>query len=378
MKNKLLTLLISAAASQLVFSAPPGGTSRQVLSHQLSKFQDITVPASPQNSGEVDFFFDVSLTVWRASQDGMSFAWANSTPSNSATVNGQSMSSGENVFVKSKYSPGFKIGTGLDLSSDGWDVYLQYTWFNTSQSSSAYTGNYDVFPRLNNILGFNAFAPFIGETTTTRTAKAKWRLNYNEFDLLLGRDFYISPKLQLRPFIGLKGGWQIQHLNTQWNLNDDAGVLGTWELAEYKSRNKTFFWNLGPQLGLDTAWLFNKNFSVFGNVSTGALYSEFTYQRQDFATTQGSADEAENVANFQTINNREKTKPITPVIELCLGVRYEVLFKDDHYRFRVQAGWENQIWFSTNKLQEISNRELNFRNGNLNLQGLTLDIRFDF
>jgi len=36
------------------------------------------------------------------------------------------------VPIKSKYSPGFKVGIGMTYDHDGWDTNLEYTWYHTS------------------------------------------------------------------------------------------------------------------------------------------------------------------------------------------------------------------------------------------------------
>ena len=39
---------------------------------------------------------------------------------------------------------------------------------------------------------------------------------FNIFDWELGRNFWVSKALSLRPFLGLKGGWIHQSIHTKW------------------------------------------------------------------------------------------------------------------------------------------------------------------
>lgn len=65
---------------------------------------------------------------------------------------------------------------------------------------------------------------------------------------------------------------------------------------------------------------------------------------------------------------------LTPVLELALGLRDTVPLHNGKSRLTLQAGWEEQIWFSMN--QFINPRAE--RSGNLTLQGATGRVGFAF
>jgi len=71
------------------------------------------------------------------------------------------------------------------------------------------------------------------------------------FDWELGRSYWISKNLSLRPFFGIKGGWINQSINgTYYNLiinNVLTNNLGTEHL-------KNNFWGIGPLGGINTNW----------------------------------------------------------------------------------------------------------------------------
>ncbi len=389
MNKYLLTQLVAGMTAVSAYCVNDGmhstsnnmhSSSQKMNPYEQAQAKMITPSAAPVVKGGADVFFNLDFIYWTARQEGQSFAWANSTPDASGASNNQTFGAGQNVFVNSKYSPGFKIGLGTVLEHDGWDLFAEYTWYKTSPKSSTYSGYLSQAPYLSNLLNFSDFSPAEDPNDSFRTGSAAWKLRFNDFKVELGRNYYISQKLQLRNHIGLRGGWQIQRLNTAWTLTEPTGYSFDWTQMDYWSKNKNYYWTIGVRSGLDSSWMFTQNWSIYGDMALSALWTEFTYTRKDFATTSGSPTSSENVANFQTVSNREQTKQLTPVLELALGVRFDWWFNDDDYRFRLQAGWENQVWFNTNRLQlmETQGQNLTFRNGNLSLQGLTIEARFDF
>lgn len=372
---------IFAATSQSMHNNMNSSQDMSMDSYNLAQTKMITPNASPVVKGGLDLFIDADFIYWTARQDGLSYALTSNIPlTAAATENYQTYASGKSLYVNNKYSPGFKVGAGLILDHDGWDLYFQYTWFRTHPSSSTNSGYVVGTPGLDNILGFTSHAPFDDDGDSFRTAYSTWKLSFNEFDLELGRNYYISQKLTLRPHIGFKGGWQNQKFNNYWTLAQPTEIAFQWNSANYNIYQKNNFWNIGLRTGLDTSWMFTKNWSLFGDFAISTLWSKFTHKRKDVATTAGSSVTTENLTDFQTLNNVDYTKQLTPVIELALGLRFDWWFSDDDYRFRLQAGWENQVWFNTNKYKAIADRGALYqeRSGNLSLQGLTIEARFDF
>ena len=67
---------------------------------------------------------------------------------------------------------------------------------------------------------------------------------------------------------------------------------------------------------------------------------------------------------------------MTPILELGVGLRWEIWFYDDSYHFALDVGWEEQLWWDFNRIFHVFDPSSIL--GNLNFQGLTLKARFDF
>ena len=372
---------VTCFAEQNYSSHQDTSSSTSTSGFDYAQTKMITPNASPVVKGGSDVFFDADFIYWTARQSGMSFAATNFIPGSSSPLatDNETYPTGKNLFVNNKYSPGFKAGLGIICDHDGWDVYLQYTWFRTSPSSSAYTASFlGENPELANTLQFynnGSNNPFIPAESDSATGSSNWKFRFNDFNLELGRNFFVSHYLTLRPHVGLKGGWQRQLWNATWLFTGSQDPL--YEEADYLIKQKQKQWNVGLRTGIDTSWMFSKNWSIFGDFALSGVWTQFTNTRIDTATTTGGTT---SISNYQTYNQKSQYHVITPVLELALGFRFDWWFNDDDYRFRLQAGWENQVWFSQNNFESVysTNRTNATRANQLTMQGLTAEARIDF
>lgn len=340
---------------------------------------------------EMDFFVTGDYIYWTAREDNLEFA-AVAGQNIAALANGPVPLTSNEVFRldKSKYQSGFKVGAGLDFCHDGWDLYAEYTGYSSDMKKSTpvmplniptpgflltngpnlldlYWGVNGGFPFGLMVAGNNSFdtngLPFIN------SASAKWRLNFNTVDLELGRNFYVSPRLMLRPFCGLKGAWNRQHMNVKTT---------TQFLVTYNSsmHNKIKTWGAGLRAGLDSAWHFTRSFSLIGDLALTGLWEKFKLRRFDGTLLSGPTVVGPTPP-INLINWKETQHGVKPVIEWMLGLKWETGFSCDEYHLSVTAAWEEQVWFGQNKFLRFCNNASG-TGGDLSLQGLTVDARFDF
>lgn len=354
-------------------------------SYDYAQKNMITPAVYPVKKDDMAFTIEGDFIYWSAIQGNNLIGDITNEPSFTET-NDLRFSPGGPIGFLNKYSPGFKVAADLFTSEDGWDILARYTWYKTTQNRPTIAGVTEQGPGQlqSSLLGMNTVDPFvapdIADYSSSITVKGSWELKYNEFDLELGRNFFVSKSLQLRPFFGLKGGWQDQIRKTYWTISDPTGEDSPpeWETALYNTNETNDNWNIGLRGGLNTSWLLTKNFSLFGDLALSTLWTKFTVNRSDTATTTGSSAEEENVANFQTNNTRNIVKGVYPVMEMLFGLRYDTWFSDDSYRLRLEAAWENQVWFDTYRFELINSSGVANLSGNLSMQGLTARASFAF
>ncbi len=319
----------------------------------------ITPSANPMVTHWADPYITADFIWWRAQEDGLVYAF-----DGASTTPGVSASKGRIHQPRFKYEPGFKVGFGLKFRHDGWDFYSNYTWLQTNSDQTKRTTHKPASSSLiSNYLIEGTVPAFV---SIANEAKANWSLHFNALDLELGRNFWISRWLTLRPQFGLKFSWIKQNYHVQY---EDASTVTGSGLADANIRlhNEQRQWGLGIRTGLDAAWYMWRKWCIYGEFDFTALWNSMHITRKD---TTSSPD----TESFTSLNTKRRNHPVTAILELGLGLRFETTFHNDDYLFMLQAGWEDQIWFDHNELFFINSQAPS----NLTFEGLTIKAGFDF
>ena len=356
MKQTTLSMipLLCAAVAPLCADTQGMNGKKQTSAEQqqmyMQEMNKITPSAEPSVNRVADPFVSADFIWWRVQEDGLEYAFTGA--GNGVT----SASKGRLYHPSFKYEPGFKVGAGLKFRHDGWDLYGQYTWLHTRGANSVTSGD-------GSLLNSNIFVPVDGtmETSILASASANWKVKLNVLDLELGRNFWISKWLTLRPYTGVKFSWNNQHLTANYNGFEPAPILGD----DVNLSMKINQFGVGVRSGLDTAWYMWKRWSIFGEFAATGMLNYFDSTRKDTDTVTGVV-----------INNLTKISQhrVTAILEWALGLRYETAWHNDDYMFTIQAGWEEQIWFNQNQFIFMPNAAAN----DLNFEGLQLKVAFNF
>lgn len=327
----------------------------------------------------------VDFIYWGVQEDHLEFAatsgFSDSSAGSPTPVN-ESSERGKIYSQKTHWRPGFKVGLGIDFCHDGWDFYTNYTWFrlfNGKRTKDNPPGPLN--SQGNNFTsGVNLTDPFWGiggsltpignnlansSSTLFESLQQRWTLHFNALDLEIGRNFYISPRITLRPTFGIKGTWQKQNIR----LFGEGAVRSDTTTGEVSSKNKMRIWGVGPRVSLESAWHVVRLVSFLADVALSTLWEHFEVTRSDIFTQTGVGS-----INAPHVMNRFYT--LSPVLETFLGLRLENWTHRDDFHIAFDLGWEMQYWFFQN--QFIRTLVLSSGSGNLSFQGLTARLRFDF
>lgn len=344
-----------------------GSTQSGQGTYQRGTFREITPNAGPRVAHGADVFITADFIWWNASQEGISYAVTGFVTDDGADPFA-SASKGKYNYVGSDWAPGFKVGLGLNLSHDGWDLYSQYTWLHASDSSS--------LSRTDGVAYAGSLLPFDdGPTITGNKVKADWDLHFNVIDLELGRNFYLSQFLTMRPFIGFKATWQDQDLkvtteSNQFTIDGNGQQPDTQVTGPFVHKNATDVWGIGVRGGLNVSWYMSKSWSLYGDLAWTTMWTDYDkLTRSDtlYDSSTGNSKTYFNVSN-------DDLYTVKYIGEMELGLRWEMWFYDDNYHFAIQAGWEQQVWVNWGQFVEV----LDHINHDLSLHGLNLKFRFDF
>lgn len=296
------------------------------------------------------FYVTADFLYWNLIEGGTEYALTDKTTPGNIPFKGKSKE------INFDWDPGFRVGVGYQLEEhDGWDGYLNFTWFQTEESSHAHA------PSEGSLIPLWGF-PFTNDATR---AKVSWEFDFYTLDFELGRRYFVSKYLSVRPEFGIKSAWIYQHVKASFT---DIAASGTDIL---KVRRKNDFWGIGPRAGVDATWFFNNHFSFYGMGSAALLWGDFDVHEK----------EKEAIANRELINFNADFHSIVPTAQLLLGFQWESNFNEARNHFKILLAYEFQYWWRQNQMLDFESAG-SFNpdrfSEDVSLQGLTLNVRFDF
>lgn len=321
----------------------------------------LTPCAGPRVRNGMDLSLSADFIYWTARLDSLIYGRTR----RGDLSNRVEATKGRSLSVDWSWDPGFKASLGWSFCHGCWDMILQYTWLYTNVDSQIRSDSF--------LPAFDFIPLSVSQNQVVfPRAQAQFDLHYQVGDLELGRNYYVSRTLKLRPFIGIKGTWQKQDYKVSYDL---IPVSELNALFGFHAKFDHALWGLGMRGGLNTSWQFSKYVGLYGNMALTGIWLHYDISRKDlFQIAVGS--ESDLITTEGTIFNVEdRLRLIKPVIECALGLRGESYFGCRRYHLLMQVGWECQIWPN----QTVHMRTDSYYDRyDLNLHGLTAKIRFDF
>ncbi|NGX27439.1 MAG: hypothetical protein K940chlam6_01375 [Chlamydiae bacterium] len=360
------------------------------------------------------FFLDAAFLYWYARETNLSYGLKIQAKERTF-VNGTVILP-DLVFAPQSYQhlgtqwdPGVRVGAGFNSECDGWDYYLNWTYFhNKKKSSETVPSTYGLgLPPTPNLAAEDEFLllnPWINASfhdfstdapvMTFDKIAAKWRFNFNQIDLELGRKYWLSRCFNLRPYTGLRGAWTKTKFRTKSTRVRSVTNDGDYDIS-FKDRFRTRNWGAGLLGGIQPNLYFCSNFLLYGNVDVALIWGEFEVKKrenyvQSFTNTVGEQTLDPSYSNSST----NKFFQMNAILDLAIGLRWEESWCCDQYRSALDLGWEHHIWFDHNHRNKTSDffvgsngstvpQENGFRmydeaTGNLGYGGLVIRLRFDF
>ena len=337
--STVLSVLTIGSISTL-FGAQTSSTPASDSSSQM-----ITPIAGPRVENDIDAAFTLDFIYFEATQTNSAYA------ANNAYLN-ESVPQGTTYYPNFQFKPGFKLGLGLNLAHDGWDLMAQYTYFHPSKLTKKTSLPDGYITLLMSDFLFN-------KTIDAATLSNSWKLKLDIIDLDLGRNFYISQYLAMRPFFGFKTAWNRQIDDVVYISDVDTNDIR-------KIHQQQNIYEIGLRTGAQTSWQFTKNWNIYGNIAYALMNASSKLY------SSASEPKAGDII-VDKLNTKMAQNTLQAVYEIGMGFGYDYFFNDDNYHFGIQAGYEFQYWNSNSYL--LSKFGVC---GDLSLQGLDVKLRLDF
>jgi hypothetical protein len=247
------------------------------------------------------------------------------------------------------FKSGFRVGGGVRLPGEGWDVGVFYTNFYTNIN-----GGVAAFP--GGVLFATQTQPGCG-VEQVLFAQANNTLNYNVWDIEVGRQIEVGHSLDLR----LVGGARMANINQSFGVLYDGGDANMDLVV-----NRAQFTGGGFRVGGQGNWNIGSGFSLYGKSFASLLTG----------TTRSSVHDTNDAGATLVANVSDKFKSIVPVLEVGLGVAWQ------YHGFRLSAGYEFVNWFG---LYDVPTFVDDFQQGklvrntaDLGLEGLAVKAQFTY
>lgn len=356
----------------------------------------VNAPVNPVTC-DGDVFIDVAAFYWKAHQDGLEYAIDNhvTNPFEGSGVVGD-LGDLNNLIDAQYKSPdfkgdfGFKLGIGYASACDGWDFGVLWTWYQGKANShleAEFDDNHSLIPL------WSAFQSVTGTSLVANDIRTNWKLKLNLADLELGRMFWTSHLLSIRPFVGLRIAYIDQKFEIQQNGSSYGDIINTFPLV-FQSAVKNFielkneFHGAGLRSGLGSTWNLGCGWTLYGDFAASLVYGTFNVDHDEsnrLATTPHT--------KTKVLDSSECFHTSRAMLDLGLGLQWSTIFCDCKYALSAALGWEQHLFFHQNQLWRVMRSggeiaaflpnpsgENVFKQsrGTLDTQGVTLALKFKF
>lgn len=352
-----------------------------------------------------DLTFTAAILYWNAHQDGREFAIDNWVTNPNAFVPPGAAPTDESIqqlnqlvdadfqLPRAKWNWGSKLGLEYCSPCDGWDLSLLWTRFHgraRAEVEEDLSDNRTLLPL------WSQFSFSQGSLLYATRASDHWKVKLNLVDLEMGRNYWASKYLALRPFIGIRYASAKQHTEIVYRGGSwsaiTIGVLTQPPLRSIIDLQNDYR-GAGLRAGLGSTWNFGCGWAIYGNFAASIIYGRFhIYHIEDIRQVINP-----NIS-VNILDTEESLRATRTIFDLALGIEYSTMFCDCQYGFTAMFGWEQHVFFNQNQMWRVNRvgaqaqsitvnpAVLNLtgqnifdqRRGSLDTQGWTLTFRFDF
>lgn len=348
--------------------------------------------AGPATLNGIGLFFSIEPLCWTATQTGMTYAIKGENNSLAGTI--IDLDHGKAKKPTMDWTWGFRLGLGYDLPRDHWDLSLAWTRLRFNERSKTSISQADPQASPGEYLSPFWIAKLfpVNFPSLVNVAQAHWKINLDVLDVELGKEFFVSRWLTLRPFVGLRTAWINQDYNLRFSRTASvvlplypAGNNSRWRLNMDND-----FWGIGVRAGLNTKWILGKGWSIYGNAAASILDGSFHNRFKQTAEGDGS-EGSPNTFLFAKDHFKDKNDQHADVFitDLALGLRWETLYNKRSNLFALWLGYEQHVFFEQN---QFMNHQYDFTifphpiegpnfftdGGNLTTHGVAFGAEFDF
>jgi hypothetical protein len=315
--------------TDIVPPAPTPGT-------RLEAMSEFSLPPAPNPRG---WYGDAEFLLMRTRSDNLDYVIHNGVGGLSTTGPIQSLA--YNI------TPGLRTEIGYRFANV-WDASFAYTYLSAQGNQTVQAGpGQTLLPTLTRP----------GLTDFVLSAHASAVVNYNLFDMQLGRRFVVDEHLAVRAF----GGFRFANIQQSLNATYDGGDAS--QAAVYTGST---FRGFGPLVGGELVFGGWHGFHVYARTSEGLLAGR----------SSNTLLETNNGGSTVYANVPYNVQKVVPVASIGIGGGWQ------HRAFTLRFGYEVTEWIGLNErvrfTDDVAQGAFISRPGNLSFEGLFVQMQWNF
>ncbi|MDB5306512.1 MAG: hypothetical protein JWO38_714 [Gemmataceae bacterium] len=294
-------------------------------------------PAAPAGGGP---FVSAELLLFRPRRGAFDFV----IPGTAASL----ATTGPVESLNYQLQPGVRAELGYRFGASGWDALAGYTYFHSAADRTERAGPGEVlFPTLTR--------PGLTDNVTVAAAVAN--LEYNLYDVSLGRRFVVDDHLALRAYGGLRFASIRQDFRAYYDgLDARRAVVSA----------ASNFQGFGPVLGAEAVFAGWRGFHLYARASGGLLTGQ----------SDNPLAETNNAGQTTYVNSGYNVRQVVPVASVGVGGGWQ-------YRtVSVRVGYEITQWYNLIQqprfTDDVAQGAVVTRPANLSLEGLFVQVGLAF
>jgi hypothetical protein len=283
------------------------------------------------NAYAFDAFVDA--LYWRATETA-DWALTNNLSPTNQVINLQT--------IAFDFKPGFRVGVG---HQGEWDTKLYYTYYYTHATDSV-TGNV-----VSGFLGGKIVQTPGGGIFFYTAGQVDFSINFQMLDYDLGKRFYVSKALVLRPVIGVRAGRIKQNINTSFQ--------GAVSVNENVINN---FKGIGPKAAIESKWILRNcndyKLSIFADFTSSFMWGSWYIS--------DAVHDTADTTLYISVGSRHMG---AFALQGFMGLDF------DYKHLTMKLGYEVADWFDQ---YQVLDDGTGAHNTDLVLQGITLRLSYCF
>lgn len=280
-----------------------------------------------EKDSDQNWFAEADVLLWHAKGGGLDWVLVY----NQANLPHE----GRMKYLDFGWDWGVRVGAGYHFTRDHWDLSGTYTYFQTNDSQHVH----------------DDFATYDSASEATATGRTNGgfsgKVTLNEVDITLGKEYFVSQYLSVRPSASLEAVWLDQRykLNTSSYINASETSLNVEGTLDTHVKDRTNVFGIGPRLGVDANWFFYNHFKMIGAASLALLQGYFKVsQYQDLST-----NPVESSSTYDDIKLRASMHRLFPHARMLLGLAWSDTLKNGKHRLEVSGAYEVNYFFRANQ-----------------------------